>query len=189
MQKDEIRLIYKLKRAKLSDLALKTLSERIGQNVKSNIDLTNKKCSIFLPIHKMKEIDTFVIMEMLDSYNSIFTVSKSDSETGELTHYIFEGKEQLKENKWGIPEPFYGAEIKPIELDIVFVPLLAFDKDGHRVGYGKGFYDRFLAKCKNDCQFIGLSFFDDPIEITDITEHDIQLNKCITPHHIYTFEK
>ena len=189
MEKKEIRLIYKLKRAELTELHIKSLSESIAKNVKDNLNLDQKICSIFLPIKKMNEVDTFVLMEMLDTYNSIFTVSKSDSETGELTHYIYEGKEQLKVNKWGIPEPFYGREIKPNELDIVFVPLLAFDKDGHRVGYGKGFYDRFLGQCKNDCQFIGLSFFDEPIDITDIAEHDIQLNKCITPHHIYTFEK
>jgi 5-formyltetrahydrofolate cyclo-ligase len=70
---------------------------------------------------------------------------------------------------------------------VVFVPLLAFDKQGNRVGYGKGFYDRFLANCKPETIKIGLSFFEVENEIADVFNNDIELDYCVTPNKIYTF--
>jgi 5-formyltetrahydrofolate cyclo-ligase len=69
----------------------------------------------------------------------------------------------------------------------VFIPLLAFDKSGHRVGYGAGYYDRFLSKCKPDCLKVGLSFFEPVDEISDADEFDVKLNHCVTPSKIWTF--
>jgi 5-formyltetrahydrofolate cyclo-ligase len=65
---------------------------------------------------------------------------------------------------------------------------LTLDKRGHRVGYGKGYYDRFLSKCSPRCRFIGLSHFDN-LEgiISDITSSDIKLNGCVTPNKVYRF--
>ena len=73
------------------------------------------------------------------------------------------------------------------EFDFVFVPMLAFDMNGYRVGYGKGFYDRFLKYCKDSCVFIGLNIFDKQIKIDDIEESDIPLDFCVTPKKIIKF--
>lgn len=70
---------------------------------------------------------------------------------------------------------------------MVFVPLLAFDKNGDRVGYGKGFYDKFLKECKPEIIKIGLSFFEPEEKIDGIFEEDIKLDYCVTPNEIYTF--
>ena len=70
---------------------------------------------------------------------------------------------------------------------MIFVPLLAYDRIGNRVGYGKGYYDRFLAKCEAKTIFIGLSFFTPEAVITP-EETDIPLNFCVTPNNIYTFK-
>ena len=67
------------------------------------------------------------------------------------------------------------------------MPLLAFDKQGHRVGYGKGFYDVFLNKCKPETIKIGLSFYEAEDAIDDVFENDVKLDYCITPKTIYTF--
>jgi 5-formyltetrahydrofolate cyclo-ligase len=64
---------------------------------------------------------------------------------------------------------------------------LCFDLRGFRVGYGKGFYDRFLKKCRADCKKIGLSFFEPVKEISDIEEFDVALNFAVTPQEIYNF--
>ena len=72
-------------------------------------------------------------------------------------------------------------------MDVVFVPLLAFDEKGHRVGYGKGFYDRFLSQCKPEIIKIGLSFFEAEKEISYSGKNDIMLDHCITPNEIYSF--
>ncbi len=70
---------------------------------------------------------------------------------------------------------------------MVFVPLLAFDEKGHRVGYGKGFYDKFLSECKPEVLKIGLSFFESETLISDVLTTDIQLDLCVTPSKIYNF--
>lgn len=88
---------------------------------------------------------------------------------------------------WGIPEPVTGVTANPAEADMVFVPLLAFDGSGHRVGYGKGFYDRFLTQCRTDCIRIGLSWFGPVDAIDDLRPEDIPLHLCITPERIYAF--
>ena len=90
-------------------------------------------------------------------------------------------------NQYGIPEPVGGKEIMPEELDLVFVPLLGFDLQGNRVGYGKGYYDRFLSKCKDDVIKVGLSFLS-PIDcIEDVDFFDKKLDFCITPERVYAF--
>ncbi|WP_337251765.1 5-formyltetrahydrofolate cyclo-ligase [Maribacter halichondriae] len=87
----------------------------------------------------------------------------------------------------GVPEPVDGIEIDPMKIDVVFVPLLAFDEKGNRVGYGKGFYDDFLSKCRPNVVKVGLSLFEAEKNITGIADHDILLNYCVTPQRIYSF--
>lgn len=70
---------------------------------------------------------------------------------------------------------------------MVLIPLLAFDKKGYRVGYGKGFYDRFLADCRPDVVKVGLSVFEPIDEIADLNEFDIKMDFCITPNRVWQF--
>jgi 5-formyltetrahydrofolate cyclo-ligase len=90
-------------------------------------------------------------------------------------------------NKYGIPEPLDAVEMSPEALDWVFLPLLAFDVNGHRVGYGKGYYDRFLKKCKEDVVKIGFSYFEAEPIISDSNRLDVKLDYCVTPERIYEF--
>ena len=77
----------------------------------------------------------------------------------QLKHFLLTDNTLIKKNKWNVPEPVDGFEIDANKIDVVFIPLLAFDDQGHRVGYGKGYYDAFLASCKPDVIKVGLSFF------------------------------
>jgi 5-formyltetrahydrofolate cyclo-ligase len=104
-----------------------------------------------------------------------------------MTHYLLTDNTKFKKNKYNILEPLYGLEVPVAKIDVIFVPLLAFDIKGNRVGYGKGFYDKFLAKCKPETVKIGLSFFEAEEKIEDVSENDIQLNYCVTPNNIFTF--
>jgi len=72
-------------------------------------------------------------------------------------------------------------------MEVVFIPLLAYDKNGNRVGYGKGFYDKFLAECNPNTIKIGLSFFEPEELISDINTSDVQLNYCVTPNKTFKF--
>lgn len=90
-------------------------------------------------------------------------------------------------NSIGLTEPRDGEEVPPEQMDLVFVPLLAFDTAGYRVGFGKGYYDRYLARCSPDVVTIGFSYFDSVERITDTGQFDVPLRYCITPHQIYEF--
>jgi 5-formyltetrahydrofolate cyclo-ligase len=90
-------------------------------------------------------------------------------------------------SSFGVEEPVAGNLVHPKMIDLVFVPLLAFDQKGYRVGYGKGYYDRFLKRCRPDAMTMGLSLFPPLEAIGDIHANDVPLKYCITPHKIYAF--
>jgi 5-formyltetrahydrofolate cyclo-ligase len=104
-----------------------------------------------------------------------------------MLHFLLTDNTRIKKNEYNIPEPVDGLEVPATKIDVVFVPLLAFDKKGHRVGYGKGFYDKFLSECKPETIKIGLSFFEPEELISDVFEGDILLNYGVTPNTIYSF--
>src|SRR5690606_3671762 len=103
-------------------------------------------------------------------------VSQSDFSTHTMKRFLLTDHTVIKQNKWGIPEPvdsFGSIEIPSEKLDVVFVPLLVFDEMGHRTGYGKGFYDRFLARCRAETLKIGLSFFEAEEKLEGIFDTDV----------------
>jgi 5-formyltetrahydrofolate cyclo-ligase len=91
------------------------------------------------------------------------------------------------ENHWKILEPVSNLQFPVSQIDLVLIPLLCFDKKGYRVGYGKGYYDRFLADCRPDVLKIGLSIFEPIEQIKDVDAYDIRLDFCITPNKIWQF--
>ncbi|GGD51713.1 5-formyltetrahydrofolate cyclo-ligase [Muriicola marianensis] len=141
---------------------------------------------IFLHSIEKKELDTRLIIDNLREKNKNILVPRM-SPNQELQHIQLTEDTILEVNRWGIPEPVNGDTISPDAIDVVFTPLLAFDRQGYRVGYGKGYYDRFFAQCRKDCIKIGLSQFEAVDEITDKDKHDIPLNYCVTPLRIYEF--
>lgn len=141
----------------------------------------------FLSIDKNKEVNTWPLIAWLKSNGKQIVVSKCSTTSNELSHYLFEDYKQLKESKYGIPEPQYGTEVLPKALNVVLVPLLVFDRKGQRVGYGAGYYDRFLAECSPDCIKVGLSLSPPLDEIPFAEAHDIPMDYCITPLGVYTF--
>ena len=147
MTKAELRIIYRSKRTQISPGDLQRLSETIIEQTLTHFQLEDKTISLFLPIELQKEVNTYLLWERAKNIGARIAIPKSNFESMEMRHYLFESTDQLEINDRGIPEPKKGKIIAADKFDIVFVPLLAVDKSGHRVGYGKGFYDRFLRKC------------------------------------------
>ena len=94
---------------------------------------------------------------------------------------------RFRKNGYGLYEPEDGVVVNPAGVDMIFVPLLSFDKMGFRVGYGKGFYDRYLSQCRNECLKIGFSYFEPLDAIDDTNEFDVPLSLCVTPTTVYVF--
>ncbi len=109
--------------------------------------------------------------------------------TKEMEHFLLTPKTKLIQNRWKIPEPDpeTSLKIEPQTLDAVFIPLLAFDNKGFRVGYGGGYYDRFLVQCRPDVIKIGLSFFEAIGQIDDLDSFDVAMNYCVTPFGVIQF--
>ncbi|MCX6167209.1 MAG: 5-formyltetrahydrofolate cyclo-ligase [Sphingobacteriales bacterium] len=148
-----------------------------------------KYLHLFLPITAKNEVNTLLLADWLREHQPTvhLVLSKSDTKKHTLQHFIWDERTTLQTNQWGITEPDGGLEVKEKEVDMILIPLLAYDLRGNRVGYGKGFYDRFLAKCNANVQKVGLSYFE-PIErIEDVESFDIKLNSCINPEKIWKF--
>lgn len=187
MKKTQLRIKYKKLREELSSEQIEEWSLQIANNLLT-LDIWHYSFyHLFLSITEKKELDTEPILHILQGKDKNVVLSKSDFDNTQLTNYLLTDDTVLKKNKWGIPEPVDGIEIPPQKIDVVFLPLLAFDQRGHRVGYGKGFYDRFLSSCKVDTVKIGLSFFEAEPKIAEIFNSDIPLDFCVTPKKIYEF--
>jgi 5-formyltetrahydrofolate cyclo-ligase len=187
MNKAEVRKAFLEKRKTLTEAGWQSLNASIYSTFFANVDLSFvKNLHIYLPIEGRREADTWQIIDKIrrEHPNVRLVVPKLDQ--GRLSHFYFEGLHQVKANTWGIPEPTHGVPAEPSQLDMVLVPLLAADKQGNRVGYGKGFYDRFLKDCKPSCNKIGLSLFP-LIDKIDAEEYDVPLNAVALPGEYHLF--
>jgi 5-formyltetrahydrofolate cyclo-ligase len=181
MLKAELRTKYKALRKQLTFDEIMNDSLAIANNCLYLPIWDKTYFHLFLPIEAQKEVNTEFLLQILAGRDKEVVVSKSDFESGTMTHYLLTDNTKLKVNEYGIPEPVDGLEVPANKIDVVFVPLLAYDKKGNRVGYGKGFYDTFLSECKPDVIKIGLSYFDPEETISDLNDHDIRLDFCVTP--------
>lgn len=188
MTKKELRKKYKTLRQKLSKEQIDVFSIAIANQLLKLQIWDYSYYHIFLTIEDKKEINTDYILNILAGKDKNTIIPKSDFKTGELTNYLLTDNTVIKKNSYGIPEPIDGIEISNDKIDVVFIPLLAFDKQGNRVGYGKGFYDKFLSQCKPETIKIGLSFFEAEDEIEDVFERDIGLDYCVTTNSVFQFK-
>ncbi|MFV0530536.1 MAG: 5-formyltetrahydrofolate cyclo-ligase [Flavobacteriales bacterium] len=179
MRKAELRKIYIQKRKELSEEQVRLKSLDLLRQLKETSIFENQIFHVFISIEKLHEVFTWVLIEFLRMKKKTIVVSSCEFKTTTLNHFVLDKTTILKENSYGVPEPIGARQIDPKKLDVVFVPLLISDKENYRVGYGKGYYDRFLAECREDIQTIGLNFFEPIEKIEDINEYDIPLKKVL----------
>lgn len=187
MLKKDLRKLYKTKRNELSLDQIDELSLAIANQLLTLPIWKGTYYHLFLSIEEQKEIQTEYILHILHAKDKEVVVPKSNFDNNTLTNFLLTDNTKIKKNEYNIPEPIDGIEVPNNKLEVIFIPLLAFDKKGNRVGYGKGFYDNMLAQCKPNCIKIGLSFFEAETEITDTFEGDIPLDYCVTSKKVYTF--
>ncbi len=189
MTKKEARKDFLKKRQALSAGELFTLNQQLYNRFFAHFDLSFiKTFHIFLSIEIKNEPDTWSLLDRIRrEFPHVRLVVPKINANNNLEHIYFEGLHQLEVNSWGIAEPKQGVPAEENKIDAVLVPLLVCDKQGNRVGYGKGFYDQFLARCRTDCQKIGYSFFDPIDSLDDVDRWDVRLDGCITPSTLHRF--
>ena len=189
MLKQEIRKIYQQKRLQLP------FEERQDMSVLMNYHFSKMSWPqlfyllSYSPLTSKNEFEISGCEEMIRQKSPGVKVALPKTGT-DLTHMracLLTKNTLFVRNRFNILEPLDGEVVENILLDLAFVPLLAFDQRGYRVGYGKGFYDYFFAQCRADIIKVGFSFFEPVQEITDINEFDVPLNFCITPMRLYEF--
>jgi len=136
-----------------------------------------------LPIHRLREVDTIPLLKRLRQNNRV-CIPVSNFDKNNMTHKILDEHTQFQDNAYGIPEPITGKDVDVKDIQVVIVPLLAVDQHGNRLGYGKGFYDRFLAECSPNTLFIGVTMFDIHDDLKEVDEYDVPLHYVVTPKGI-----
>ncbi|MEM6840941.1 MAG: 5-formyltetrahydrofolate cyclo-ligase [Bacteroidota bacterium] len=188
MTKAELRREYKARRAALTATEYDRRNRKIFQLFRKNFPLTQPTTvHCYLASIKKRETDTSLIIEYLLE-NDTFVVTSRSHANGRLSHHRLTTDTKLEKNQWNITEPLATEPTVDVEkIDWVLVPLLAFDYRGYRVGYGQGYYDRFLAQCRPDVLTVGLSL-EPPVDcITDTDLHDVTLDQVITPYQIFSY--
>jgi len=192
MTKTELRRHFRQRRRAVSEGEAATLNAALTARFFAEINLADVRfLHAFLSAERLREVDTFPLLRRLhDEFPKIqLVVPKTDFATGQLAHLTWQPGEPLIPNAYGLPEPTGGEVVVASTLDLILVPLLAFDRRGQRVGYGGGFYDRFLAQCRPDALKLGLSWFDPVDEISDAGARDVPLDACLTPSARYRFAR
>lgn len=191
MNKQHLRQQY---RALRKSLPLPVFRQRCTQLVEQFLQAFDlqpyRYLHLFLPIEKQVELDTFLLIAAIQRRypDLVLVVPRVIAGTFEMEHFRYE-PDKLLVNAWGIPEPNpeVSEAIAVGLLDVVLLPLLVCDEQGNRVGYGKGFYDRFLAQCKPDVLKIGLCLEPPVSHIDDAQPWDVRLDACVTPNATYYF--
>ncbi|TDS13925.1 5-formyltetrahydrofolate cyclo-ligase [Sphingobacterium paludis] len=189
MIKATLRQTYKERRKHLSNDAINSFNDALLLRLQT-LSWSNKRyVHTFLPIAQQREPDMWRFIDYLQQQfpDNNIVVSRANIANYSMENFLFTDKMLMEESAWGIIEPISGESVDESLLDAVIIPLLVADMKGNRVGYGKGFYDRFLAKCRPDCVKIGLSYFEPIPEITDVGPFDVPLDILLTPDNTYPF--
>ena len=179
------RQLFKKQRSELTDNQVKILNKRIFKNLTTIKIWDNNFYHLYLSNDLNKEVDTDKLIKLLFNKNKRVFVPKILEK--DLIHIEINKSTKYSKNQLGIREPVSSSKIDENLFEVIFVPLLAFDKQGDRVGYGGGYYDNFLGNIKQNAIKIGLSFFEPIDKIMDTEKHDVKLDYVVTTKKVYSF--
>ena len=171
------------KRLQLSEQEYLSKSEEIITKLKTLPEFKDAyTIHCYVSLNERNEVNTLPLIKELTKEQRKLVVPVTNFNDGSLTHIFLRDFDLLQKNKWGVLEPGMGEEAAPEDLDLIIVPMAGGDHQKNRIGYGKGFYDRFLSKVA--CPKIGLLFNDCLVEQVPVADFDIPLSKMITEEQI-----
>lgn len=188
--KIELRQDYRQLRKQLSGVEVNDLSQKIAKQVGNWLEGQESlmQFHLFFPIAKFNEVNTFYLQQLLEQRGKTLYTSQVNREEDRLDTLLLPSEAAFFLDEWGIPVPQESLRVPTTKIQVVFVPLLAYDSSGHRLGFGKGFYDKFLSSLEQSVIKVGLSFFSPEVAIP-MEPHDVPLDYCITPDRIWTFSR
>ena len=188
VEKNTLRRVYLEKRLAMGRDEFEKRNRQLVDLLLANVNFTGfQYIHIFLPILKKKEVNTWLVLDTIRSANPSAHVATSQSlKNGQLAHYEIQPGTRFKENKWGVPEPVGAREADICKIDLVIIPLVVYDKSGQRIGYGKGYYDRFLKKVTHAYK-LGVSLGPPLDRINYNSHYDVKMDACASPFMYYKF--
>jgi 5-formyltetrahydrofolate cyclo-ligase len=189
MKKKDLRKQYLSKRLELSEEDRIIMNEKmLDQFLQIKLPELNHVMSYIAIAEKHEVVPTAIEIWLKQQHpESLLCYPKTDLNVFSMEAVTHTEGMAIANNELGVAEPVTGENIDPQEIDLIIVPLVAFDERGYRVGYGKGFYDRFISRCHPGVITIGLSFFEAAEPIEDAAEYDVPLKYSVTPEKLYTF--
>lgn len=182
MTKDELREQMRTKRRSLTNDFIAVSSSKILKNVFS-LDCVRTASTLCTFISAFREPDTLEILKKLWSENYKAIVPISDMKSGTLSLSYIDSMDDLHIGAYGILEPSVIKNADPKAFDVILVPALAFDKNGVRIGFGKGYYDRLLSEV--NAVKVGLCYDFQLHESIPSEEHDVAMDYIVTEKEIY----
>ena len=181
MSKHALREQAKEIRCRLTPEEVASLSEQIELHLRSVI---NGESPLLVYGSKASEVDTRGLIARLLASDTAVVVPIIERESRTLRLSYLRDPAVLVESTFSVPEPI-GSEIpaRAEEIPVVVVPMIAFDRNGHRIGYGAGYYDRFLS-CHPHLKKIGIAF--SCLEVPEIPgdENDVHMDLIVTEEGI-----
>ena len=152
----------------------------IISEIKSKLKILS--IGIYHPIKS--EISPLKLIEICQNFSLEICLPVICKNTDELIFSKFYDQKCLAKNKYGIIEP---TELNKITPDIMFVPMVGFDKNLNRLGYGKGYYDRVISKIRKIKKIfvIGLAYDNQMVQSIPIENHDEKMDIILTDKKIY----
>ena len=176
MSKSKLRSKILNLRKKNSYKKLSLYPDRIYRFLKKN-KINFKNVGGYYPCnHEIDDLDMLNFLRNKSSNISLPVIR----ENNQMDFFEWTNKEPLKINKFGIAEPISAKKIYP---DVIFVPLVGYDKNLNRLGYGGGFYDRYIEKI-NKIIKIGLAFSYQELKVVPVSVLDKKLDFVITEKEI-----
>ncbi|MBO4339215.1 MAG: 5-formyltetrahydrofolate cyclo-ligase [Clostridia bacterium] len=178
MTKQELREFYIHKKIELSE-EQKFKADEIIFNKLVNLDLFKNSDCILTYVSTRIEVDTKSVIEYALMKGKTVAVPRCDKNSNYMKYYRISSLNDLEKGNFNILEPtVFCSEVVDIQNGLCIVPGLAFDKKGHRLGYGRGYFDRFLSE--NSVKTVGLCYKDFLVDDLPVEGFDIAVDKVLT---------
>ncbi|MCW9706798.1 5-formyltetrahydrofolate cyclo-ligase [Fodinibius salsisoli] len=181
--KEEIRKQLRAKRNQIPETDFIRKSQLIIKLLQQQEEyLAAEKIHCYVSMNGRREVNTHPLIKEMIANNKQVVVPVTNFQEQSLEHCKLESFDDLELNKWGVLEPREGEQYNLAALDLIIVPMVGGDEHAQRIGYGGGFYDRFLQDLK--CPTIGLCFEQNMVSELPTESFDIPLDKIITESRI-----